>query len=881
MSPLEADGSPGGQPITPWQDFDQQKVIQAVKERYGELSPADEWERQGLGLTYPQGLVYFDQHRFRVLVSGRRFGKCIDSYTRILLTDGTYKTADIIAIGDEIVSLDETDGTFKPDRVVAVASNGVKPVLRVRTRCGSVVATLNHPFYVNGRWVPAGDIRPGDLIAVPGRLPHAEGASELAPHEVDFLAIWLAEGRGYGVTNADMAIVDVLRSAIRAFGPDMDIYDYKPNQPGVQWRISQGPISRAKGAGRGHKSTNPVRLFLERLGLWSCDSKTKFIPDAVWRLPKQQLARFLSLFFACDGSFPKGQVGRLEIGLANERLVHELAQLLLRFGVWGNIYYKLHRAVSKITGKQFESWTWTTSDSDCVIRFAADIGCVWKTEALNRAVNLAIVSRGNCNSYLPISYIDYMFCLPEFEGLVSSRAVVVPYAIPDKLRVDLNSWRKQTPERISRLRYAKLRSYIDDEFDNLDRDLRWVEVQDVTEEAPTETYDIETERYHTFLANGIVSHNTHLLMHELSRAGQNLGGGNIAYIAPLKFQTIDKKWIAGSNETTMELNLKNKATIRIYGADNYDSLRGQGYDFIAFDETADCPEAIWWEVVFPALADRQGEAIFCGTPKGLNSWLYEIYLMETKEPRRWRSFTFSTIEGGNVPPEEVETARRQMSQYSYAQEFEASFSNPIGRCFQNFTRSAHVSKQARDHGGDILVGMDFNVSPFSCAIGSLHPGPTGPVLHFWDELVMLGASTQTAIEELKRRFPNRQITVYPDASGRQRKTSAITGVTDFTLLREAGFGIVAAGKNPGVKDRINAANTAFRNAKGETAVLIHPDCTAMIRAFDGLTYGDDGKPDKNSSRGLDHMADAATYLIWYALRPLQGKSLTVRRLGGY
>lgn len=390
---------------------------------------------------------------------------------------------------------------------------------------------------------------------------------------------------------------------------------------------------------------------------------------------------------------------------------------------------------------------------------------------------------------------------------------------------------------------------------------------------------------------------TFLALHEITRAIQSIPDANIAYVAPtlkmarqliwkpLKFDCIPKQHIDYTNEVNLELRVKPwGGTIRLYGADHPDNARGQGFDFVIVDEAADVNETMWVEVLRPALADRRGEAVLIGTPKGLSSWLYEVYLRglgATSED--WSSYTFTTIEGGNVPLAELVEAKASMSSHSFSQEFEASFVNPVGRCFPEFSRSENVSKQAIDLGGEILVGMDFNVNPFSMVFASMDAA--GNMLIF-DELTLPGANTQIAGDEIRRRYLNREIIVYPDATGRSRRTSAISGTTDFTILGSRppvghGFRVIAGRKNPPVRDRMNATNAACRSGDGRRRLLVNPACKQTIRSLEGLTFDEQGRPDKSTSKGLDHLADALGYLIWHALPLLRVKGLRVITTTGH
>lgn len=114
----------------------------------------------------------------------------------------------------------------------------------------------------------------------------------------------------------------------------------------------------------------------------------------------------------------------------------------------------------------------------------------------------------------------------------------------------------------------------------------------------------------------------------------------------LKNKLSDLRWIESTNESELQIILKNKSIIALKGADNYDSLRGVGLDFVIFDEFQDVPEQAWTEVIRPTLSDKKGRALFCGTPRGVGSFSHVLYTKALTE-KDWSAFTFTTLEGGN------------------------------------------------------------------------------------------------------------------------------------------------------------------------------------------------------------------------------------------
>ena len=105
----------------------------------------------------------------------------------------------------------------------------------------------------------------------------------------------------------------------------------------------------------------------------------------------------------------------------------------------------------------------------------------------------------------------------------------------------------------------------------------------------------------------------------------------------------------------------------------------------------------------------------------------------------------------------------------------------------------------------------------------------------------------------------RQIRIYPDASGDSRK-SVRASETDISLLKQAGFMVVAPGANPPVKDRINAMNAMFRNATGERRYRVNADkCPTYADDLEQQVWAENGEPDKK--QGNDHRPDAGGYFI--------------------
>ena len=164
------------------------------------------------------------------------------------------------------------------------------------------------------------------------------------------------------------------------------------------------------------------------------------------------------------------------------------------------------------------------------------------------------------------------------------------------------------------------------------------------------------------------------------------------YIAPLYTQAKDVAWtylkqftfnIPGvqTNESELRVDLPNGGRVRLYGAENYDRLRGVYFDGVIMDEYADMDPRVWPEVVRPALSDRKGYAIFIGTPKGRNGFYELMHGTEqwsgAVKSQDWYAVTLKASETGLVGADELADARQIMSPEQYEQEYECSFDAAI------------------------------------------------------------------------------------------------------------------------------------------------------------------------------------------------------------
>jgi len=376
---------------------------------------------------------------------------------------------------------------------------------------------------------------------------------------------------------------------------------------------------------------------------------------------------------------------------------------------------------------------------------------------------------------------------------------------------------------------------------------------------------------------------THLALRELAKFAR-FPNQRCWYVAPsyrmakqILWKKLKKKlssinWIKKVNETELTLELINGSEISLKGADNYDSLRGVGLNFLVIDEAADIDSEAWYEVLRPTLSDTGGSCLFLGTPKGFN-WFKDLYDLG-KTRKGWVSFQFTTIDGGNVPQDEIDQARQDLDARTFAQEYLATFEQYAGIIAYAFGEHNYKSAPEIQKHTPLIIGMDFNTSPMSAVV--MIKTPAG--LHAIDDIALHSSNTNEMIEEIRNRYPTNPITAYPDPAGVQRKTSA-NGNTDIRLLEMAGFTVRYHRAHPLIKDRINAANSLFyKRDDNTTKFYIDPKCKNTIKSLKNYSYKEDSQVPMKGE--FDHMFDALTYPIEF-LFPIQKPTITqpVQRFG--
>tara|TARA_B100001109_G_scaffold197385_1_gene163961 strand:- start:376 stop:1635 length:1260 start_codon:yes stop_codon:yes gene_type:complete len=197
----------------------------------------------------------------------------------------------------------------------------------------------------------------------------------------------------------------------------------------------------------------------------------------------------------------------------------------------------------------------------------------------------------------------------------------------------------------------------------------------------------------------------------------------VAYIAPYYRQAKAIAWdylleytqdIEGVvyNVAELRADFPNGARFRLFGADNYDAMRGLYFDSVVLDEPADFPANAWPSVIRPSLTDRKGKATFIGTPKGKNEF-WDIY-NNAKTNDNWFCAMYKADETDILDKEELDEAKQTMGEDRFAQEFMCSFEAAIqGAYYAQEMKTAkaenRITSVPYDPAASVITSFDLGI----------------------------------------------------------------------------------------------------------------------------------------------------------------------------
>ena len=438
-----------------------------------------------------------------VIVAARpAMGKCQSAQSRVYdpITGSRHRVDSLFERFRE--GKDVWVGSLGPDlkmktaKVAAIECNGTKPVFRLTTRLGRwTEATSNHPVLTSSGWQELGEVALGTRIAVPRALPAPDNPHPLPDREIVLLAALIADGSIGGCTpsycyGSNSGIVGMVETAVNEYG--LRFQPCREEARGGSY-ISAGPGARS----------NPVTTMLKRHGLMGLGSAEKFVPDAVFGLGDEQIARFLGVMYACDGHvYCSERLAQIGYTTISERLARDVQHLLLRLGIVAAIR-TLKRPIYEGTGKVAREVRITGQES--LRRFCELVGVPGKEEAQARVLaRLEAVPASTNVDTLPTEI---------WEDILLGKGSKAWASISELSgRPRNHNWHvgKRAPSRglVAELAEATASPALQELCDS---DIWWDEVVSVEYVGEEETYDLDVPGLRNFVADDIIVHNSALV----------------------------------------------------------------------------------------------------------------------------------------------------------------------------------------------------------------------------------------------------------------------------------------------------------------------------------------------------------------------------------
>ena len=253
------------------------------------------------------------------------------------------------------------------------------------------------------------------------------------------------------------------------------------------------------------------------------------------------------------------------------------------------------------------------------------------------------------------------------------------------------------------------------------------------------------------------------------------------------------------------------------------------------------------------------------TPEGFN-WVYRKFVKElasspTQRPLYGIVHASTRQNAKNLPKDYIKSLRESYPSNLADAYIDGLFVNlTSGSVYPSFCRKQNHTDATIRPGEQLHIGMDFNINRMAATIHVIRDGL--PML--LEEATSL-FDTPAMIVELKRRFPGHSITVYPDASGKNRK-SVNGSESDHSLLRAAGFMVMVNPSNPLVRDRVLAVNAMLLNIEQKRRYVVNTDnCPVTTQVLEQQAYDEHGQPNKD---GTEDPVDALGYFIVQRFRTL-------------
>lgn len=391
---------------------------------------------------------------------------CLDGSTLITLSSGERLPISSIRAGDEVFSYNTATYIFEPKPVTNVWSNGVRARIKIVLANGNfIIATGNHRLHTYSGWKQVSDLTIADSLSIPKQLPNRKYKNTFSEDDAVLVAIWIAEGdkrsKSFGVTCGSSLVRDRVKSIAAS----------------RNWLVREDDLHIRLTCDKPRSENSPVN-WMRKVGIATRSTTTHTVRIPKWILESDNkiISSVLSYLWATDGWF--GRESRLAgYTTASLDLAYDVQTLLLSLGIQSRVKNKhvLYKGEKRLF-------------YDTLIHASS-------LQIFNKLISVPnkppLEAFTNFTEDFPPEWRKELILSPSTHRYRWNN------------RIDKPGW--TSSEKVGKSADLENNSTL---IQRVSGDVRWSKIVSIEMLEPAEVFDIEIADNHSFIANGIISHNS-------------------------------------------------------------------------------------------------------------------------------------------------------------------------------------------------------------------------------------------------------------------------------------------------------------------------------------------------------------------------------------
>lgn len=439
------------------------------------------------------------------LMSDLRESGCLAGESLVTLADTGERIPIRELVGKKdfrVWALNEDNWQIEKAVVTNAFSTGIKPVFRLKTKLGREIrATANHKFFSFNGWKRLDELKIGERLALPREIKSTVEQT-MSDAELALLAHLIGDGctlprHSIQYTTRELDLAEtVAKLASEVFGDEV--------RPKIKRERNWYQVYLTSTRHHTHNVRSAVAEWLDELGVWGLRSHEKFVPEKVFRQPKESIALFLRHLWATDGCVWVNENSNHHPGIyyatSSKKLAADVQDLLLRIGIKA----RLRRISQGAKGKdQFHTIVSGKEDIEVFIESIKAVG-ERRLDLLEKVKTFISQTKANTNrDSIPFDiWRNYVVPAMQKNNIITRQmfeAISTKYC-----------GTRIYKQNVSRERALRIAEAVKSEevFNLAQSDIYWDEIVSIEFDENTEVFDLTVEEKHNFVCENIVLHNS-------------------------------------------------------------------------------------------------------------------------------------------------------------------------------------------------------------------------------------------------------------------------------------------------------------------------------------------------------------------------------------